>query len=130
MKKIALLFFCFTAVHAAEAQLLKKLKDKVNNAVDKTVNKTADKPAEKTDDNKTAPANTGEANNKNGGTTAASSGKPSLTVYSKFDFVPGKTILYFDNFENDNLGETPWAGILTSLLKWCRLMDWKESGLD
>jgi hypothetical protein len=34
-------------------------------------------------------------------------------VYSKFDFVPGTTIMYFDNFDKDNIGETP-EGWLTN----------------
>ncbi|MFN5648923.1 MAG: hypothetical protein ACK458_15520 [Sphingobacteriales bacterium] len=33
--------------------------------------------------------------------------KANLQVYSKFDFVPGTTIMYFDNFDKDNIGETP-----------------------
>ena len=31
----------------------------------------------------------------------------------KFDFVPGETILYFDNFEKDNMGETPMGWLTT-----------------
>ncbi|MDZ7615322.1 MAG: hypothetical protein U5K51_17695 [Flavobacteriaceae bacterium] len=36
-----------------------------------------------------------------------------LKVYSKFDFVPGSSILYYDNFEKDNIGEAP-LGWITS----------------
>jgi hypothetical protein len=39
--------------------------------------------------------------------------KANLQVYSKFDFIPGTTIMYFDNFDKDNIGETP-EGWLTN----------------
>lgn len=33
--------------------------------------------------------------------------KPSLAVYSKFDFVPGEKIIFFDDFSQDNVGDFP-----------------------
>ncbi|RTL59410.1 MAG: OmpA family protein [Sphingobacteriales bacterium] len=105
MKKIVLVFFCFTVVQYSHAQFLKKLKEKVNSTVDKTINKAVDKAAgsKGSSTNETPSAD----NNSTKKATTASAGSSSIKVYSKFDFVPGKTILYFDNFENDNIGETP-----------------------
>ncbi|MCY7290845.1 MAG: hypothetical protein LH615_01565, partial [Ferruginibacter sp.] len=77
------------------AQFLKKMKEKAEEAV----KKAADKP----DKNKQEEASTS--------TTKTSGVAPDLKVYSKFDFVPGSTILYFDNFEKDNIGETPMGWI-------------------
>ena len=33
--------------------------------------------------------------------------KPTLAVYSKFDFVPGQKIIFFDDFSADNAGDFP-----------------------
>ncbi len=33
--------------------------------------------------------------------------KPALAVYSKYDFVPGEKIIFFDDFSQDNVGDFP-----------------------
>ena len=33
--------------------------------------------------------------------------KPTLAVYSKFDFVPGEKIIFYDDFSQDNVGDFP-----------------------
>ena len=33
--------------------------------------------------------------------------KPSMSVYSKFDFVPGEKIIFYDDFSQDNVGDFP-----------------------
>ncbi len=38
---------------------------------------------------------------------ASESGPKSITVYSKFDFVPGDKMLFFDDFSNDFIGDFP-----------------------
>ncbi|MDE3145204.1 MAG: OmpA family protein, partial [Bacteroidota bacterium] len=114
---------------ALQAQFLKKLKDKVNNAVNssidnatnKAVDKNVKKPLDSTfDKTLNGPSNTKTTDNKPtndankvAGTKTADESTP-LTVFSKFDFVPGKTVLYFDNFENDNIGETPMNWLTSS----------------
>jgi outer membrane protein OmpA-like peptidoglycan-associated protein len=35
--------------------------------------------------------------------------KPTLAVYSKFDFVPGQKIIFYDDFSSDNVGDFPAA---------------------
>jgi outer membrane protein OmpA-like peptidoglycan-associated protein len=107
MKKDAYIFcivlsFCAFVI-PAKAQLLKKIKQKAEEAVEKKISK---KDKEKEDP---ASAETGET----------SDGKPGnapsgLKVYSKFDFVPGSTILYYDNFEKDNIGEAPMGWITST----------------
>ncbi|OBX25261.1 hypothetical protein A9996_11095 [Gelidibacter algens] len=91
----------------ANAQFLKKLKQKAEEAITKKVEKTVEK--ETSGDNQV----NGKTDETDNTEVKASSGIPNLNVYSKFDFVPGSTILYFDNFENDNIGEAP-LGWITS----------------
>ncbi|MCC7400083.1 MAG: OmpA family protein [Chitinophagaceae bacterium] len=114
---------CFVSIllgiSATRAQILKKIKDKVNKAVDKTIDKTIDKPAEKPAEKPTAePTKEKEEEPKTNETAEVKkvdAGTSSYKVYSKFDFIPGKTILYFDNFEKDNIGETPEGWMTTNV---------------
>jgi outer membrane protein OmpA-like peptidoglycan-associated protein len=110
MKQILIMLLVVCAVNSTQAQLLNKLKKKAQNAIEKNKDKR------KSGDN----AEPGKTNNETEETTTSIAGKPgesnqtnSLKVFSKFDFVPGKTILYFDNFENDNTGETPMGWLTT-----------------
>ncbi len=79
-------------------KLKKKAEDKANKTADDAVNKadpkTTDKAAE--------PAETsGEA------VSAKESGETISAVSTKFDFVPGDMVLFFDDFTQDELGEFP-----------------------
>src|SRR5690606_2562021 len=47
--------------------------------------------------------NNGESNSNNSPQTTASTSKST----SKFDFEPGKKVLYFDNFDRLNIGDFP-----------------------
>lgn len=104
-------------LHQSNAQLLKKLKDKLNKTVDNTAEKVLNGGSGKNNgEDKSSSKSNGSENGANGETNTAIKGAgetSQLKVYSKFDFVPGKTILYFDNFEKDNIGETP-LGWVTS----------------
>lgn len=46
-------------------------------------------------------------NGGNSGTQASETGSKSITIYSKFDFVPGDKILFFEDFSNDFIGDFP-----------------------
>lgn len=107
MKILATFILVVFSTANPQAQLLKKIKQKAETAV----NKTIDKPSEnkKTDEvEKTVDPETD-----NSVSTKTNNGPSNLKVYSKFDFIPGTTILYYDNFEKDNIGETP-LGWITS----------------
>lgn len=110
MKKLFILFAIVMAAPKTEAQLLKKLKQKAEQAAEKAITK----PTEKKEDPKenTSSENTSSENNNTSVNETGS--KKDLKVYSKFDFVPGSTILYFDNFEKDNIGEAPLGWITSS----------------
>ncbi len=110
MKKLFLIFAIVVALPKAEAQILKKLKQKVEQTAEKAITKPSEKventKEETPPENKSAKSNNTSANE--------TTGKKDLKVYSKFDFVPGTTILYFDNFEKDNIGEAPLGWITSS----------------
>jgi hypothetical protein len=105
---ITMLLLSFTLSNAS-AQLLKKIKDKANQAVNSAEDKLL---------NGGGKAGAGEVKKeapKGEDTIAANAKSPKdFKVYSKFDFVPGSTILYYDNFEKDNIGETPLGWITSS----------------
>lgn len=110
--------FCFHA--PTQAQFIKKLKDKVNKTVEDAIDKPADKPAKSTDKS----SGNAEQNDSSGSddksenkpvATTQSASTGSYKVYSKFDFIPGNTILYYDNFEKDNIGETPEGWMTTNM---------------
>ena len=104
MKKFITLIVISLAFTNTQAQLFKKIKQKAEEAI----NKSTDKPSNKKEDGDketTATAEIKDAINPMAATK--------LKVYSKFDFVPGSTILHYDNFEKDNIGETP-LGWITS----------------
>ena len=112
------------------AQFLKKLAKKAENAAQRTVERRVEKEtSEKTDQaldsilepgsggkqtpdvgtqGNEGPSSTG--NNSGGNSTAgipANSGEKSIIVYSKFDYVPGDKLLFFDDFANDFIGDFP-----------------------
>ncbi|GAA4307472.1 hypothetical protein GCM10023149_01040 [Mucilaginibacter gynuensis] len=98
-----------TISQASNAQFFNKLKKKaeaaVNDAIDgKPVNtpKVATKqPAQNTTPQPTQQA-APQAN-----TEATTPAAPALTSYTKYDFVPGQTVIYSDNFATDAAGELP-----------------------
>jgi outer membrane protein OmpA-like peptidoglycan-associated protein len=93
-----------------QAQILKKMKDKAS----EIVKKAEDKAIGGSGDNKNGQGTGGNAEeNSTAGNSGSTGSNKNLAVYSKFDFVPGSTILYYDNFEKDNIGEAP-RGWITS----------------
>jgi outer membrane protein OmpA-like peptidoglycan-associated protein len=117
---VAVAFLSFSS--ASQAQLLKRLKEtvkqhaedradsKVGNATDKAMDKTEE--AAKGNKNSSSDAassndGTGTADAASGGTTAAPAAAPSLKTYQNYDFVPGDTVLFSDDFTGDQDGEFP-----------------------
>jgi outer membrane protein OmpA-like peptidoglycan-associated protein len=97
MKKIVLLLGLLTTFSFVQAQLLKKLKDKVDKSVDKTVD---DVTKGKKDEKGTEETN--------GNSTNASKTEPAtMKTYSKYDFVPGEVIIVYEDFMQDAVGDFP-----------------------
>ncbi len=125
MTKYLILGFFLLLTSNANSQLLKKLKEKVVSNTEQKIQDKVEKKADASVDSllegnvqlgkRKAPVENPQESDSDGGNrgSGTGSGSPNLKVYSKFDFVPGTTILYFDNFEKDNIGETP-EGWITS----------------
>ena len=111
MRKIILLATLAFFINQSQAQILRKMKEKAAQAA----NKAEDKLLGGNSEAKTGQSSEGNAEGKNAGGNSVNNSSPKdLKVYSKFDFVPGSTILYYDNFERDNIGEAPQGWITTN----------------
>lgn len=119
-----LVFTVFTgfAAPSADAQFGKlkdKLKDKVEKKADKKTDETIDKALEgpaKTGEEAAAPADTGQApeGDAPAPATAAAATAPGgtktaedMTLYTKYDFIPGDKVLFFDDLAGEETGEFP-----------------------
>ena len=100
MKKLILLATLLIAVHFTQAQLLKKLKDKVDNKVNKKVD---DATSGKKDDN----TNSDNSSGNNGKNESSQENAGTIKAYSKYDFVPGERIIVFEDFAQDAVGDFP-----------------------
>jgi len=129
---LPLVLFLFASPDAG-AQLLKKLGKAAERAAERTVERRVEKEtAEKTDaaldsilepgskgKQGKAPTNQdgmpipqGQTPNDSGGgennpSATGASGPKTIQVYSKFDYVPGDKLLFFDDFSNDFIGDFP-----------------------
>ena len=103
---LALLFFStevfpqFDILKKVKEKVEEKTEKKVDEAIDKTVNNT-DNQNNKNAENDSAQVQSGEA------TQTSTAGSTELKSYSKFDFVPGEQVIFFDDFSQDNVGDFP-----------------------
>src|SRR5690606_15951043 len=117
-----LAFLCISS--NTHAQLLKKLQQKAEQAVERKLEQKVEKETEKKMDtllnpnqkssNKTSPQTTPTSNtsipNTEDGTSETIQNtniSDKLEVYSKYDFVPGDKLLFFDDFSQDFIGDFP-----------------------
>lgn len=129
------LFLMVLCIPDANAQVFKKLKKRAEKAAERTVERRVEREAsKKTDqvlDSILEPGKKGQTqsptdtegnpipqgddpviNNKGGNDPAPSGGSGSggsrnMQVYSKFDFVPGDNVIFYDDFSNDFIGDFP-----------------------
>ncbi|WP_273567969.1 OmpA family protein [Maribacter halichondriae] len=130
------LIFIFAFVPQANSQLLKKLGKRAEKAAERAVERRVEKettekteevldsilePGSKGEKEKKSPVPNGEPStdsesgshsptiegSSDPNTSSEPSGPKSITVYSKFDFVPGDKLLFFDDFANDFVGDFP-----------------------
>ena len=119
--------FVFGFCLNGNAQLLKKLGKRAERAAERTVERRVEKEtAEKTDQvldsilepgskgkqqAPRTPQPTGGGNDNtgmnSGGSQGSTSGPKTIQVYSKFDYVPGDKLMFFDDFANDFIGDFP-----------------------
>lgn len=86
-------------------KLLNKVKDKASRRADDKVDKEIDKALDGIEGKKSttsAPVNNGAASSP--GEVKEESG---LKSFSKYDFIPGDSVLYYDAFEGEAIGELP-----------------------
>ncbi|WP_100612897.1 OmpA family protein [Confluentibacter lentus] len=121
---ICLLGFILFSIPKANAQLLKKLQKKAEQTVERKLEQKVEKETSKTMDtilnpnenpstekepqtnpsqNKTIP----KSDNEPTGTIENANISENLEIYSKFDFVPGDKLLFFDDFSQDFIGDFP-----------------------
>lgn len=123
-----MLAVCFLALSAtSKAQLLNKLKRKAESAA----TKSADKPATNSEQ---PPTNDGKESDKttaSSGNTQTASATPGAEKKSpgESDFIPGSTVLYFDNFEKEKNGDSPAGWLTTSSAEVVSLDDQKGKWL-
>lgn len=119
-----IVFLFIVSNQSAEAQFLKKLKKKIERKVEDKVDKKIDKEIDKTLDGeeKKVEEKTKETKDKTDKEVIKTDKKKSdtketleedinvsdnLEVYSKFDYVPGDKLLFFEDFSNDFVGDFP-----------------------
>jgi OmpA-OmpF porin, OOP family len=117
MKKILLVTLVLALLtHSSYSQLgglLNKAKNKVNQHVDKKVDSDMDKALDKAEGKKAAePEEKPEEVKDTKQTTEAAAHAPapadnSLKSFSRFDFVAGEQIIYFDDFAQETIAELP-----------------------
>ncbi|MFZ1798426.1 MAG: OmpA family protein [Chitinophagaceae bacterium] len=121
MKKCIFLFslFCIVNSISAHAQILKKIKDTVKGKVEDKATQKAGDATDKVLDG-VDPTNNNNSNNNNGNNTvnavnpgAATDTTVSFKSYQNYDFVPGDTVLFADDFTSDMDGEFPAHWTLT-----------------
>lgn len=125
MKKTLLLVLVLGMMSRADAQILKRIADrtkqkaedkvteKVSNAATKPIDDVGTKKDKKDKDNNSNGNNSSSGNNTGVTTeTTADNSKektitPTLSTYSKFDFVPGEKVLIAEDFSQDAIGDFP-----------------------
>ena len=124
------LILLLVCIPDANAQVFKKLKKRAEKAAERTVERRVDKEAtKKTDqvldsilepgskgptptDKDGKPIPQGQTPNDPGqgdgnSNTNGASGPKTIQLYSKFDYVPGDKLMFFDDFSNDFVGDFP-----------------------
>lgn len=96
------------AVNAQFGGLINKVKNKAQQRADKRVDTEIDKALDKAEGKPTASNSkdveaTGDATT----TPGANTNENTLKSFSKFDFIPGDSILYAEDFQQEELGELP-----------------------
>ncbi len=120
---IVLLYcFLFTGIVAAQEGFFNKLKDKVKEKVEQKADEKVDEGIDKGLDgveegvegaveggDEESSENTDKTKPvvKKDGSEIVSDEKTKLESYSKYDFIPGEKIIFFEDFSQDNVGDFP-----------------------
>lgn len=103
------LVFSVMIVNAQIGNILKNAKnkatDKVNNKVDKTIDNAGSSKGNTTTTNNSGNNTNDTTENENN--TTSNAAPQSIAAYQNYDFVPGDTVLFYDDFADDMDGEFP-----------------------
>ena len=112
---IVMTFLSMPAILNAQfGNLLKRTKQtvvsKTNNRIDEKVGQTVDRTFDKMEGKQTQQSSgsaTSQINTDQNSNTAVGQSSTGLSSYKKFDFKPGETIIYSNDFSGETLGESP-----------------------
>jgi OmpA-OmpF porin, OOP family len=91
--------------HAQLKSIFNKVKNKTDQRVDKKIDAEIDKSLDKAEGKNTEPAPSEAPADKQ--SVANPEEDNSIKSFSKFDFIPGDSILYAEDFQQDAIGELP-----------------------
>ncbi|MBC7887121.1 MAG: OmpA family protein [Ferruginibacter sp.] len=101
---IAVLIAAFPFITNAQiGGVFGKVKSKVNQRVDNRIDKAIDKTLDKAEGKETA----GSSPEVKESRQDAKPDEPVVASFSKYDFIPGEQIVYYDNFEQQPIAELP-----------------------
>lgn len=113
-KSLVLVIILLSIAGASQAQfgkdLMNKVKNKANNRVDRRTDEAIDKALDKAEGKSTGkaePQENTEVAKTDKTTTAEKVEEPALQSFSKYDFVPGDQVIYYDNFDGEAIAELP-----------------------
>ncbi|MGN6292474.1 MAG: OmpA family protein [Chitinophagaceae bacterium] len=112
MRRIILITTSFLALSfTSKAQLgglLNKAKNKIQQRADKKVDDAMEKGLDKAEGKNTKGNNSTASNNNNNGSQEEGKQDENLVKsYSRFDFIPGDSLIYTEDFQQDEIGEFP-----------------------
>jgi len=100
---IVLLCLALIAVSSPTSAQLKKLKDKVKEKAEKKVEKTIEGEEKTASDTSTEKSGSDTAKAQ----SATPGASEDMSLYTKFDFVPGDKVIFYDDFSSEEMGEFP-----------------------
>ncbi|TXJ28337.1 MAG: OmpA family protein [Chitinophagaceae bacterium] len=103
---IILLLGFFFQSQAQLGGLLNKAKSKVQQRADKKVDDAMEKGLDKAE-GKNPKSNNSTASNNNGSQDEGKQDENLVKSYSRFDFIPGDSLIYTEDFQQDEVGEFP-----------------------
>jgi OmpA-OmpF porin, OOP family len=107
-KRLFIITIFLAGSYFAPAQpggILNKAKSKAKQRVDQKINSEIDKAFDKAEGKTAQPADKDAPAAKEADTKQAEDN--SIKSYSKFDFIPGDSIIYAEDFQQDEIGEFP-----------------------
>ena len=103
-----LLLMIFTAqVANAQIDVLGKIEEKVEQKVDQKTDEAIDKALEDKEKKEESESEKKEEKSAEKSSAVSKPAEASFTSYSKFDFVPGENVVFFDDFSNVSIGDFP-----------------------